>query len=286
MHLGLARCAAFGNRLPTGRSEALNEIPQEAPLSSVEHLISLLNGLDLLAKFSSDTPSFTINTAAETLDISRASARRILLTLSEAEYLRQEGRNFRPTAKVLSIGFNYFSSLGLPRLARPALDRLCVETGESVSLNVLEHNFSVLVARAEPQRLMQFEIGVGRLTPAYLSSAGRMLMAGESDVAIEDYVRSVNLVPWASNTIRRRKDLSQAIMRARRDNYAVASNEIREGLSSISVPVRSADGKTIAAVNIYVIDTDSEEDLLSRFRAKMDAAARDIEEVAGQVRPV
>ena len=71
---------------------------------------SFARGLAVLRSFGADAPAQTLTGAAERSGLTRAGARRILLTLQQLGYVESEGRLFRLTPRVMELGFAYLSS--------------------------------------------------------------------------------------------------------------------------------------------------------------------------------
>src|SRR4051794_26136079 len=110
--------------------------------------------------------------------LSRAAARRFLLTLERLGYVRREHGRFALTPRVLELGFAYLSSLTLPEVAQPHLARLVERVRESSSVSVLDGTEVVYVARVPTRRIMPVAIAVGTRFPAHVTSRGRVLLAG------------------------------------------------------------------------------------------------------------
>ncbi|MCY0856051.1 helix-turn-helix domain-containing protein [Cupriavidus sp. D39] len=106
------------------------ETPLANPQKKEELLDSLTNGLALLRLFASGAGSLTMQDVAEQLDVTRAAARRLLLTLQHNGYVAQDGRDFSITPRVMDLGYAYFASMNLPQLAGPYLKALSEQAGK------------------------------------------------------------------------------------------------------------------------------------------------------------
>ena len=125
--------------------------------------------------------------------MTRATARRFLLTLADLGYVRTDGRMFSLTPRVLELGYAYLSSLSLPEVAAPHLERLVAEVHESSSVSVLDGDDIVYVARVPTSRIMTVAINVGTRFPAYATSMGRVLVAHQADDVVDAYLDRVML---------------------------------------------------------------------------------------------
>src|SRR5262245_3945303 len=85
---------------------------------------SLERGVPVLTAFDAAHPALTLSEVSVATGASRAAVRRFLLTLAELGYVRTDGRFFSLTARVLELGYAYLSSLTLPEVAEPHLERL------------------------------------------------------------------------------------------------------------------------------------------------------------------
>ena len=80
---------------------------------------SLARGLSVLRSFDSDHPTLSLAAIAQRTGLSRAAARRLVLTLSHLGYLQPNGRGFTLSARVLELGFGYLGTLNFSDLAQP-----------------------------------------------------------------------------------------------------------------------------------------------------------------------
>src|SRR5512139_2730435 len=154
---------------------------------------SLERGLAVIRAFDRDHPELTLTEVATAAGVTRAAARRFLLTLAGLGYVRTDGRLFSLSPRVLELGYAYLSSLSLPEVAEPHLEALVREVNESSSVSVLDRGDVVYVARVPTSRIMTVAISVGTRFPAYATSMGRILLAGLSDEDLSAYLESVTL---------------------------------------------------------------------------------------------
>lgn len=108
---------------------------------------SLERGLAVIRAFDAHHAELTLSEVARICDLTRAAARRFLLTLTDLGYVRTDGRLFSLTPRVLELGYSFLSSLSLPEVALPHLERLVEQVHESSSVSVLDGDDIVYVAR-------------------------------------------------------------------------------------------------------------------------------------------
>ena len=212
---------------------------------------SLSRGLAVIRALDSPEP-MTLSDVARASELSRATSRRFVLTLEQLGYVQQSGGRFALTPRVLELGFAYLSSLGLPDVAQPHLERLVEEVRESSSISVLDGESVVYVARVPTRRIMNVVISVGTRLPAYATSMGRVLLAGLDPQERAALLAQLELVPLAHETITTRAQLEAELERVREQGYAIVDQELESGLRSVAVPIRDRRRRVVAAVNLAV----------------------------------
>jgi IclR family pca regulon transcriptional regulator len=212
---------------------------------------SLSRGLAVIRALDSPEP-MTLSDVARASELSRATSRRLVLTLERLGYVQQSGGRFALTPRVLELGFAYLSALGLPDVAQPHLERLVERVRESSSISVLDGESVVYVARVPTRRIMNVVISVGTRLPAYATSMGRVLLAGLEARERGELLDQLELVPLAHETITTRAQLEAELERVRQQGYAIVDQELESGLRSVAAPIRDRRRRVIAAVNLAV----------------------------------
>jgi IclR family pca regulon transcriptional regulator len=212
---------------------------------------SLSRGLSVIRALSGPDP-MTLSDVARASELSRASARRFVLTLEELGYVQQSAGRFALTPRVLELGFAYLSALGLPEVAQPHMERLVERVRESSSVSVLDGESVVYVARVPTRRIMNVVINVGTRFPAYATSMGRVLLSGLDSQERAELLDQIELVPLAHDTITTRTQLELELERVQAQGYAIVDQELESGLRSVAAPIRDRRGCTIAAINLAV----------------------------------
>jgi IclR family pca regulon transcriptional regulator len=234
-------------------------------LSRAEHFVqSLERGLAVIRAFGPEDPELTLSDVARRTGLTRAAARRFLLTLADLGYVRFDGRLFALTPRVLELGYAYLSSLTLPEVAEPHLERLAAEVRESSSVSVLDGDEIVYVGRVPTSRIMRVSINVGTRFPAYATSMGRVLLAALPDGELEAYLARAEVRPLTPRAIGSTEKLRAELERIRSQGWALVDQELEEGLRSIAVPIHGRDGSVVAAVNVSAHATRSTKEAIRR----------------------
>jgi IclR family pca regulon transcriptional regulator len=233
---------------------------------SSDFVQSLERGLAVIRAFDEDHAELTLSDVARATDLTRAAARRFLHTLVDLGYVRTDGRLFALRPRVLELGYSYLSSMSLPEVAQPHMEALSARIHESCSVAVLDGEDIVYVARVVTRRIMTVAINVGTRFPAYATSMGRVLLAGQRDDWLDSYLEQTVLDPITPKTITDPAALRRALERIRAQGYGVVDQELEIGLRSMAVPIRGPQHAVIAAMNVS----------LHVSRGSVDAARREI----------
>ena len=222
--------------------------PPDVPARGTHFVRSLERGLAVIRAFDAASPELTLSDVARATGLTRAAARRFLLTLADLGYVRSDGRQFSLTPRVLELGYAYLSGLSLPAIAEPHLERLVAEVHESSSVSVLDGEDIVYVARVPMSRIMTVSINVGTRFPAYATSMGRVLLAGLPADALDAYLAAVPLRPLSPRTVTSADALRRELAKVRRQGWALVDQELEQGLRSVAAPIRDRGGETVAAM--------------------------------------
>src|SRR6266849_4166860 len=235
---------------------------------------SFARGLSVIRAFNAERPAMTVSEVAAAAELTRAGARRILLTLAQLGYVTAQGRQFRLTARILDLGFAYLSSMPFWDLAEPIMEELVDEVHESCSASVLEGTDIVYVLRVPTRKIMTISLGPGSRLPAWCTSMGRVLLSGLEDGEVDAVLRRSKIESRTPRTVTDRGELRRIVAEVRLRGWALVNQELEEGLVSISAPIRERSGRILAAMNISgQANRTSPQQMVRRFLPPLRSAA-------------
>ena len=243
----------------TDANDAVNDMARIKPSASQPQgkpsdsfVESFARGLAVIRAFGPNTRRMTLTQVAEQTGLTRAAARRILLTLQALGYVAQEDRLLSLTVRILDLGYSYLSSMPLTRIAQPVMEDLVSQLDQSCSLAVLDASDVVYVLRV-PRRSIMTTPGhtmIGFRLPAYVSSMGRVLLAHLGPEQLRAYLAECDLKAYTRHTLSSRKELQSEIERCRELGYSLVVDELEEGLAAVAVPILGPNNQDIAAMNL------------------------------------
>jgi len=222
-------------------------------IAKADFIEGMAKGMAVLESFDTERQRLNATQAAERAGITRAAARRHLLTLAHLGYLESDGSHYWLSPKVLRFSGSYLASARLPRLLQPTLNRLAALTRESFSAAVLDGDEVVIVARNVSiggQRLMAYGLHLGARLPAHATSTGRVLLAAMPKVGFNAWLKGRELPRLTPRTTVDHKAFRELIARVREDDLCVAQEEHELGVHALAVPLRNMQGRSVAALNV------------------------------------
>jgi IclR family transcriptional regulator, pca regulon regulatory protein len=232
-------------------------------------------GMAVLESFDTERQRLNATLAAQRAGITRAAARRHLLTLTHLGYLETDGGYFWLSAKVLRFSGSYFASARLPRVVQPTLNRLASQLPDAFSVAVLEGDAVVIVARSVamgaqawrewdsatlgaamprniPVRLLAHGLHLGARLPAHATSTGRVLLAALPEAELNTWLEGRHLPRLTSHTETDNTRFAQMLDAVRTQDHCIANEAHELGVHAVAVPLRDMNGQTIAALNAVV----------------------------------
>ncbi|SDM36951.1 IclR family transcriptional regulator C-terminal domain-containing protein [Polaromonas sp. JS666] len=247
----------------TSRSTAK---PGAFPIAKPDLIEGMAKGMAVLESFDTQRQRLNATLAAERAGITRAAARRHLLTLTHLGYLETDGSYFWLAPKVLRFSGSYLATARLPRAIQPALNRLAAQVQESFSVAVLDGDEVVIIGRsgfewkssgdpkAAPARVLAYGLHLGARLPAHATSTGRVLLAAKTKSEFSAWLKAKaehgSLARLTLHTTTDPRKLKALVEQVRLDDYCLASEEHELGVHALAVPLRDMQGRTVAALNV------------------------------------
>jgi IclR family transcriptional regulator, pca regulon regulatory protein len=255
------------------------------PAIASEYSQSLERGLAILSAFSDTRPLLGTADLGRAVELNKSTAHRYISTLTQLGYLQQDPvtRKYRLGPRVVNLGFAAINSMEITKVAAPHMQALSDETGNAVSMAVLDGVDIVYVQRVRSSGTgfsgIDLNLHIGSRLPAYCTSMGKVLLAYQRPDALKSILDRTDLARRGPNTLTAREAVVSALRHIRQVGLAVNDQELAPGLRSLAVPIRDGFGEVIAALNIAVhlsIGNASLESTISRLEAPLRRTAGEI----------
>lgn len=233
----------------------------------------------MLDAFAGDVPKLGVSEVARIVQLPTSTTFRLLATLEDAGYLeRLPDGDFRPSYRVLRLGDAALRGSDLVEVSTGILRSLAESTGLSVNLGVLSGDHVLYLIRQRGSALVSANLQVGSTLPAVYSSMGKAMLAFLEPTDLELRLRGWDFSRGLSTrSVRSLAALRRQLAQVRIDGYSAQDEEVALGLRAIAAPVRTSNGRVVAAVNLA--STASEFDLgrlITKFKDPLLDVARDL----------
>jgi IclR family transcriptional regulator, pca regulon regulatory protein len=221
-------------------------------LNQRDYIRSLEKGLALIKAFGQSNPTLTLSVAARRTGMTRAAARRFLLTLTHLGYLGTDKKSFWLTPKVLELGERYLTSQPWWNAAQTVIEEATQKMGESCSLCILDGDEIVYICRVAVSRFISTNLSIGSRISAFPTALGRVLLAQLPEDELRRVFAGAKLKKHTPHTVVDKGKLSQIIEQVRAEAYCLVDQELELGLSALAVPVcRSKEGLAALGVSVH-----------------------------------
>lgn len=209
-------------------------------------------GLRVIEAFDDDHPRLTPSEAAAITGISRTAARRFLLSLIHFGYAATDGKHFWLMPRVLRLGQSYLGAARLPRLMQPFIQRVSMQSGETVNFSVLDGHEIVYLARSNPPRFVSIGYQVGVRVPAHGVTPGVAILSTWSDDRVDTWIAAHDFASFSAHTVTDPERFRDNVRSARALDHWSTEQQLDLGLAGIAVPVKDRKGDCVGAIGMTV----------------------------------
>lgn len=220
----------------------------DKPTSSIQVIDRVAQLLDVIA---ANNGPVSLKILSSETGLHPSTAFRILASLVEHGLVeRSSSGHYRLGVKLLQLGSRVQARLDMRREARPIMDWLRNEIGETVNLVMREGDEVVYVERATPSRMMRVEQVIGGRAPLHVTAVGKLFLAEGGAEACLEYAERSGLRPHTPHSITDPAQLWRSVKSALQEGYALDNQEAEMGVGCIGVPIRDSSGRMIAGISV------------------------------------
>ena len=221
----------------------------------------------LLEALASQADPATLKWLSAETGLHPSTAFRILNALAEHQLVeRTDNGRYRLGVKLLRLGNQVRGNVDLLREARPVMEWLRSEVGETVNLTVREGDEVVYVERVLPARMMRVEQVIGSRAPLHVTAVGKLFLAESGEKACRDYSRRTGLPRYTPNTLTQVSKLWAESLDAKKHGFALDNEEAELGVACIGVAVRDSSGHMVAGLSISAPRERRQQEWVARIR--------------------
>lgn len=208
--------------------------------------------MQLLDCFTRERPELGVSELSRLVGMHKATVHRILMALEHHGLMEQDAatEKYRLGLKLLELGSRVVARLELPAVARPELERLVAQTGETAHLVVVDQDEGLYLEKVESPRPFRMPSQVGRRLPLHCTGVGKAILAFLEPAERQRIIEARGLRRFTPNTITDPGALADELRRIRERGYSVDNEEVEIGLRCVGAPVFNHFGRVAAGISI------------------------------------
>jgi IclR family KDG regulon transcriptional repressor len=257
-----------------------------AALSRNQLIASAAGTLEVLEVLSAADGALPLGAIVDATGRPKGTVHRMLATLVNTGFVTHDATSgrYRPTLKLWRLGASAVRDLDITTVARPALEDLMSQTGETVHLGLLDPSGAVVyVAKVESPQSIRVQTRLGQLNPSWCTATGRSLLAFHPEIA--DKVLSGRLESRTPKTVTDPRRIRASLNEVREKGYAVTRAENHPEMGGIAAPIRDHTGNVSAACGIAIPAYRMERSLVERSIPSVLRASGEISRLLGHITP-
>lgn len=217
-----------------------------------------------------------VTDVAGELAVHKSTAFRLIGTMEARGLVEQsdERGKYRIGLGLVRMAGSSAARTDIVRVARPTCKRLAVETGETINVAVLVDSAALYLDQIAGASALQPHNWVGQRIPLHATSSGKALIAHLDPAEVDALLPRLEAL--APRTITRRATLHRELAEVRERGYAVAVDELEEGLTALAAPVRDAHGDVIGALSVSGSTYRMDDDTVAVTAGHLVEAAREV----------
>ncbi|TXS89836.1 IclR family transcriptional regulator [Parahaliea maris] len=214
--------------------------------------LSVLRVIRILEHLASNPDGYTLTDLSEKLETPKSSLVNLLRGLAAARYVENSDHVYTLGSESFRLGTAIAGQRSFLPIARPIMQRLTEQTGETALLATLtpDNQSVVYIHKSETKDLIRFSVNVGEPRPLHSTGSGRVLMAYQTEPMIKSMLRNLVMTPLTRNTITSKAALRKNLKEVKRQGYSVTLGETSASVGAVAAPVFGDSSVLIASLTI------------------------------------
>lgn len=215
------------------------------PIESVDNVLRLL----LLLRRQS---AIGVSEASEYLGVAPSTAHRLLAMLQHHDFVQQDPvqRSYKAGPALIEVGLAALKDMDVRAQARPHIERLVEEVGETAHLVVLQGSTALFLDCVEGSRALRAGSRTGQVVPAHCTAAGKALLAQLDPERLDDLYPREKLTGLTPRSITLKSTLKKQLAAIAREGYATNQGESEADLRAVAAAVPDRTGRHRAAITV------------------------------------
>lgn len=220
-------------------------------IKNANYVKSIIKGFAIIEALDEAGP-LSIGELSKILLMDKATVHRLINTIKDIGYITQnlDTKKYSNSIKLFEIGQNVISKIGIFEAARPIIELLSSETGESINLGIIRDNKIVYVDKKEGKSPIKVSIKIGTSIPMHCTGMGKAVLSHMNEIERENIINHIEFIQYAKNTSMNKETLLILLDQCRQLGYSFDNEEYIDDLISFGAPIFNYKGSPIGAISI------------------------------------
>lgn len=208
----------------------------------------------------------------------KATLHRLLQSLTSTGMLAydEERSLYMPGMRLVRTGRHAWSQSSLASLARPFIEALAKDVGETVHLAQMENSRVIFIDKITPGKGFRTMASPGRLSPAHCTGVGKVMLAFMPEERRAAALERLTYEPFTPNTHTGPETLLPDLEQIRQAGVGYDRQEHEEGIMSVAAPIIGGAGQVIGAVSVVTSTFRMKAPDMEKFRPALSRTAAQI----------
>ena len=213
---------------------------------------SLIRALTLLERLSAAPGGVNLTDLSQQLGMPAATVHRLLSTFEELNFVEQDAEQglWFVGLKAFTVGNAFLNRRDFVASARPYMQRLVEQCGETVNLGVIDQGEVVFISQVESREVMRMIVRLGSRSPIHASGVGKAMLASMPEQQVTRILQQRGLARYTDHTIDSPAPLHAELEQVRQQGYALDDEEHAIGLRCVAAPIFDENGQALAAISL------------------------------------
>jgi len=234
------------------RRVIINNYKDKIDNAEIKSVAKALSIIDYISK----NDETTLQNISRDIGIPKSTALGILKTLEQFKYIdKLDGKKYELGIYLFELGNNVRKKINLDVIAKPYLEKLAEEIGETVNLAILDNNEVLLLDKYKPDYGFQIGAQIGTRLKPHCIAVGKVLISHLNEEELDKLIEKNGLPKMTKNTITNKKGLKKHLSNVYEEGFAEDNSELMENMRCIAAPIYNHNGENIAAISISSLES-------------------------------
>lgn len=235
-----------------------------------EHVRAVDRALEILMAFTPNDTELSASELLKRVDLSRPTLYRLLKTLEKNGFITSIGepQQFSLGPSIGYLSNIWSSNLDLADIAQPMLQKLWMETGETVALFTHQGFNRVCTAELPSPNPLSFKRGIGYSDHVTIGASGRVIVANLPNP--ESYLHHKNAINSDA------KVFLESLKKVKAAGFAISKSELIKGAVAIAAPLFDSRNKVIGSIAVFGPSARIDDSLSKNYAELLQREAKNI----------